>query len=116
MTRNNLKERLIARTFGQHASLKGVFDEWRLPSDNYVQFDRFLELMRNWGFVASEDQIRDLFNWLDKDQDGKLSFEDMRETIGLDVSPKEAVYFRQNVQNSKSQPCAYQSCWENTLY
>jgi len=31
---------------------------------------------------------------MDRDQDGKLSFEDMKETIGLDVSPKEAVYFR----------------------
>ena len=40
----------------------------------------------------------------------------MRETIGLDVSPKEAVYFRQNVKKSKSQPCNYEGCWENTLY
>ena len=53
-----------------------------------------MELMHHWGFKASEDEIRDLFNWLDKDQDGELSFLDLRETIGLDVSPKEAVYFR----------------------
>jgi len=79
-----------------------VFDEWRLPAENYVTYARFSELMMFWGFVASDDQIQLLFIWMDRDQDGKLSFEDMKETIGLDVSPKEAVYFRQNVNNSKS--------------
>ena len=69
-----------------------------------------------WGFIAPDDQVRELFNWLDKDKDGQLSFEDLRETIGLDVSPQEGVYFRQNIKNSKSQPCNFPSCWENTLY
>ena len=72
--------------------------------------------MHFWGYVVTEEAMLDLFNWMDKDQDGKLSFTDLRETIGLDVSPKEAMYFRQNVKNSKSQPCEYPSCWENTLY
>ena len=69
-----------------------------------------------WGFIAPESQVRDLFNWMDHDKDGQLSFEDLRETIGLDVSPQEGVYFRQNIKNSKSQPCQFPSCWENTLY
>jgi len=85
---------LIQRTFSQHVTLKGVYDEWRLPAESFVSFARFLELMQFWGFVATEEQVRDLYNWLDKDKDGQVSFEDMRETIGLDVSPKEAVYFR----------------------
>ena len=67
-----------------------------------MTFSRFSELMSFWGFVATDDQTNALFNWMDRDQDGKLSFEDMKETIGLDVSPKEAVYFRQNINNSKS--------------
>ena len=66
--------------------------------------------------MATNQQVQDLFIWLDHDKDGQLCFEDLRETIGLDVSPKEAVYFRQNVRNSKNQPCNYPSCWENTLY
>ena len=50
--------------------------------------------MNHWSFIAPEEQIRELFNWLDKDKDGQLSFEDLRATIGLDVSPQEGVYFR----------------------
>ena len=87
MTRNNLKEKLIQRTFGQNASIKSVFDEWRMPAENYVQFERFQELIANWSFIAPDNQVRELFNWLDKDKDGQLSFEDLRETIGLDVAP-----------------------------
>ena len=65
-----------------------------MPSENYVHYPRFAELMNHWSFIAPEEQIRELFNWLDKDKDGKLSFEDLRATIGLDVSPQEGVYFR----------------------
>mgnify|MGYP001161581389 CR=1 FL=1 len=102
MTRSNLKEKLIQRTFSQSATLKSVFDEWRLPAENYVQYERFAELMTFWGFIAPETEVRNLYNWLDQDKDGQLSFEDLRETIGLDVSPQEGVYFRQNIKNSKS--------------
>lgn len=82
-----------------------MFDEWRIPSENYVSFNRFHDLIGFWGFVASSEQIREVFDWLDLDKDGKISFEDVRETIGLDVAPKEGTYFRQNVKNSKNQPC-----------
>jgi len=116
ITKTNLKEKLIERTFSVHKSLKSLFDEWRTPQENYVSFARFHDLIGFWGFVASAEQIREVFEWLDSDKDGKLSFEDVRETIGLDVAPKEGNYFRQNVVNSKSQPCNYPSCWENTLY
>lgn len=72
--------------------------------------------METWGYIAPEQDIRDVFNWLDSDKDGQVSFEDLRESIGLDVSPTEGVYFRQNIRNSKSQPCNFDGCWENTLY
>ena len=45
-------------------------------------------MMKLWGFEAPDYQIKDLFDWLDHDKDGKLSFNDIRETIGLDVSPR----------------------------
>lgn len=65
-----MKEKLIQRTFSQHGNLKSLFDEWRLPQENFVSLARFRELMNFWGFVADEDQVQDLFNWLDHDKDG----------------------------------------------
>ena len=67
-------------------------------------------------FVTSEQEVDQLFDWFDNDRDGKLSYEDLRETIGQDIAPKGIAYFRQNVSQSKSQPCQYPSCWEDTLY
>lgn len=116
ITSDNLKEKLIQRTFAQNKSIKSAFSEWKVGTDSHVLYDRFKELIKLWGFVATETQIRALYDWLDFDKDGKLSFEDMKLTIGLDVSPQEAVYFRQNIRNSKNQPCAFEGCWENTLY
>lgn len=70
ITRNNLREKLIQRTFSQHANLKGLFDEWRLPTDNYVSLARFQDLMNLWGFIASDEQVQEVFDWLDYDKDG----------------------------------------------
>ena len=53
-------------------------------------------------FVTSEQEVDELFDWLDNDKDGKLSYEDLRETIGQDIAPKGIAYFRQNVSQSKS--------------
>ena len=94
ITKSSLKERLIQRTFSSHNSIKSVFDEWRLPAHNGIEYERLRDLVSTWGFMATEAQVQELFKWLDHDGDGEISFEDLRESVGLDVAPKEAVYFR----------------------
>lgn len=47
-------------------------------------------------------QIRALYDWLDLDGDGVISFEDMKGTVGREMIPQEAIYFRQNIRNSKN--------------
>ena len=51
-------------------------------------------MMNNWGFVADDSQIKEVYAWMDLDKDGKVSFDDLRQTVGLDVSPMEQIYFR----------------------
>ena len=58
--------------------------------------------MKGWGFQADQQQIKELYTWLDGDRDGKITFEDLRQSVGLDVSPMEQIYFRQNVRGSKN--------------
>jgi len=48
----------------------------------FVYYDEFFELIVSWGFDANEDLIKELFEWLDNDKDGKISFEDLRSTAG----------------------------------
>ena len=47
--------------------------------------------MDSWGFA---NDCIELFDWLDADKDGKLSFNDLRNTIGTFISPMESFFFR----------------------
>jgi Ca2+-binding EF-hand superfamily protein len=42
----------------------------------------FAELVVNWGFESPPEAVREVFDWLDFDRDGKLTFEDLRATAG----------------------------------
>ena len=74
ITKGDLKERMIARTFNTYKTLKKAFIEWKLPGCNYFDYPRFEEMMNTWGFKADSDQIRELYNWMDVDQDGRVSY------------------------------------------
>jgi len=116
ITKGDLKERFVQRTFSTYSTLKKAFVDWKLQGKNYFDYPKFKQLMNNWGFVADDTQIKEVYAWMDLDKDGKISFDDLRQTVGLDVSPMEQIYFRQNIRGSKNQPCQYPGCWENTLY
>lgn len=62
--------------------------------NGFIVFEEFAELVRSWGFESSDSQIKPVFEWLDFDRNGKITFEDLRATAGLDLAPKESLYFR----------------------
>lgn len=66
----NLKERFIARTFQQNATLKSAFVSWKDTQSAYVSYNKFNQLIKMWGFIVTEAQIEELFKWLDADKDG----------------------------------------------
>jgi len=48
-------------------------------------------MMEAWGFKSD---CRQLFDWLDIDGDGVISFNDLRATAGVEIAPMEQFYFR----------------------
>jgi Ca2+-binding EF-hand superfamily protein len=60
--------------------------------------------------------IKELFEWLDYDKDSKISYEDLRSTAGLDLAPRENLYFRQDAKPAKQITCKYEKCWENNNF
>jgi Ca2+-binding EF-hand superfamily protein len=48
-------------------------------------------MMVAWGF---QSDCRELFDWLDLDKDGVVSFNDLRETAGVEIAPMEQFFFR----------------------
>lgn len=57
-----------------------------------------------------------MFDWLDHDRDGRISFEDLRATAGQDLAPRESLYFRQDIKPGKAVTCKYENCWENNNF
>ena len=108
-----IKERFLARTFNQFKSVQKAFIEWRNPGKNHIEFEHFKEMMEAWGFKSD---CRELFDWLDLDKDGVVSFNDLRATAGVEIAPMEQFFFRQDIKSSKNVPCNFTGCWENLLY
>jgi Ca2+-binding EF-hand superfamily protein len=48
----------------------------------FILFEEFLEIIISWGFDAPDFMIKEVFDWLDYDRDGKICFEDLRATAG----------------------------------
>lgn len=63
----------------------------------------------------SDEQFEWLFNKFDTDKDGKISYNDFSNTIGLELFPQEGLYFRQEKKKVESvTPCKHPGCWQAT--
>lgn len=60
ITKNDVKERFIARTFASYKTVKKAFVEWKSAGQNYVEFEDFYRYMKTWGFNAEPKQIAQL--------------------------------------------------------
>jgi hypothetical protein len=112
----NLKELFIKKVTLQYKTLKKAFYELDRYKQGHITFDKFVEILVSWGFEARETQFKTLFNWLDYDKDQKISFLDLRNSIGLEILPQETFFFRQDVKHGKSVTCVYEDCWEDNKF
>jgi Ca2+-binding EF-hand superfamily protein len=109
----SIREKFTARTFSTFKSVKKAFVEWKSPGKNFIEFENFKLLMESWGF---KNDCHELFDWLDFDKDGLVSFNDLRQTVGVEIAPMEQFFFRQDIKSSKNIPCNFMGCWQNLLY
>ena len=100
----------------QFKTLKKAFYELDRHRQGHITFDKFCTILTDWGFEAKDSQFRQLFNWLDYDKDQKISFQDLKNSIGLEILPQESFFFRQDVKLGKTITCIYEDCWENNSY
>lgn len=82
---HTVREKFIAKTFQTFKTIKKAFVEWKDHS-THIEFDHFKEMMESWGFA---NDCTELFNWLDFDKDGQISFNDLRMTAGVEIAPME---------------------------
>jgi len=73
--------------------------------------------MREWGFDCSDQHIKDFFEWMDKDGDNKISFEDLRDSVGKEMTTSfDESPFRGESKKGKPIVCKYERCFENNSF
>lgn len=70
--------------------------------------------MQNWGLTITEDQFKDIYDFIDFDKDGKITYEDLQNSVGKHICPEEFLYFRQDIPPAKLRTCKSENCWNQT--
>ena len=45
--------------------------------------------MKGWGFASDKVRLRELYDWLDHDGDGQVTWNDFRISAGSELAPME---------------------------
>ena len=93
MTYSNLESKIFNKIQDQWKTLKKAFSDLSKGKGS-IQKLELREYLKNWGLVISQDQFDMLYDKLDHDKDGKVSYDDFKKTAGKNISPEEFLYFR----------------------
>jgi|TARA_B110001450_G_scaffold186873_1_gene174932 Ca2+-binding EF-hand superfamily protein len=50
----------------------------------------------HWGFKLTDAEFKGVYDAIDYDKDGKISYSDFTKVIGSEIHPGESLYFRQD--------------------
>lgn len=94
MINTNLMNNVIEKFRLQWKTIKKAFSDLNKGKTGAINPDELKVYLNNWGLPISEDQFKDIFDFMDSDKDGKITYEDLQNTIGKFISPEEQLYFR----------------------
>lgn len=60
----------------------------------------------------NEDQLANLFKFLDQNGDGKIRYYEFQAVIGSYLRPQECLYFRQDRTKERDVICIDENCWQ----
>ena len=62
----------------------------------YIAKSELKFYMDHWGFKLTEAEFQGVFDAIDYDKDGRISYSDFTKVIGAEITPGESLYFRQD--------------------
>lgn len=107
MTETNFLGKFIEKVQFQWKTLKKAFSDLNTAKSGSIMPSELKNYMKHWGYYLSEEQFDRLFDKLDFNKDGKISYEDFQNSVGNEISPPEFLYFRQDLRPQKPIKCAY---------
>lgn len=112
MTAVDFKEKFFDKIQYQFKTLKKAFRQLDLDKEGHISMSELKVYLNNAGYVLTQDQFDGLYQILDQDQDGKISYSDFQFSAGKHITPAEHLYFRQDNKQKNQMVCKIEKCWE----
>jgi Ca2+-binding EF-hand superfamily protein len=99
LTAIDLKQMVIDKIRYQWKTIRKAFQDMNkdVGTHGYISQHELKFYFNHWGLKMSESMFKELFDMLDHDKDGKISYIDFHTSIGAEIAPAENLYFRQEL-------------------
>ena len=114
LTNNNLMKTVLEKFQLQWKSIKKAFSDLNKGKTGFINPNEIKLYLTHWGLNISDAQFKEIFDFIDFDKDGKITYEDLQQSVGKHISPEEFLYFRQDIPPAKLRTCKTEQCWNLT--
>ena len=97
ITQSNLIIQILEKISTQWKTIKKAFSDLSQERNGWICESDLNRYLKNWGFVITSDQFKEIYDFLDYDHDGHISYTDFKNRVGSTISPVESLYFRQDL-------------------
>ena len=78
----------------QWKTIKKAFSDLSKNKTGAISPEELKKYLHYWGLEITEHQFKEIFDYMDIDMDGKITYEDLQNSIGKYIIPEETLYFR----------------------
>jgi hypothetical protein len=114
LVNTNLMKTVMEKFQLQWKSIKKAFSDLNKGKTGAINPLELRAYLNNWGLSITEQQFQDIFDVIDFDKDGKITYEDLQNSVGKHICPEEFLYFRQDIPPAKVRTCNMEQCWNIT--
>ena len=91
---DNVERVVIDKIKTQWKTIRKAFCDMNKEKGGHITEQEFKFYLNHWSLNLSPEQFRVIFDRLDYDGDGKISYDDFHKSIGGEIHPGENLYFR----------------------
>ncbi len=78
----------------QWKTIKKSFGDLAKNNNGTIEMEELRAYFKHWGIHVTEESFLKIYEELDWDKDGRVSYADFQKTVGREIHPGESLYFR----------------------
>jgi Ca2+-binding EF-hand superfamily protein len=96
----------------QWKTIRKSFHDISKDTRGQMEAEELKFYLNHWGIHVTDETFNKIFETLDWDKDGKVSYTDFQKTVGREIHPGESLYFRQDKPTMlEMTTCKHLKCW-----